>query len=201
MWGVTQWPHVGLKLPQQCYQSALSRQLRRFGWKTQHCPAVRGGGWGLDTQGLLPALCWLLQHFWYSLCSTAQGTCCFPPSSIYLGLIMFGGGCFVQCINVFTHCLVFWLHLHSCSSSSALLHLRPLSRPEPLSDLCLPWFCFTPWVCVHESWRRRELVKDESREMQFNVRVPKLTKTSVRWQEFTLQGSSLAILSMDSNEN
>lgn len=103
-----------------------------------------------STQGLLPALCWLLQHLWHSLCSTAQGTCCFPLPSTYLGL-MFGGGCFVQCLGVFTHCLLFWLHLHSCSSSSALLYLRLLSRPEPPSVLCLPWFCFTPWVCVHES--------------------------------------------------
>lgn len=101
---------------------------------------------------------------------------------------MFGGRCFVQRISVFTHCLVFWLHLHSCSSSSALPHLRLLSRPEPPSVLCLPWFCFTPRVCVHESWRRIELVKDESRKMQFDVRVPKVTKTSSRWQKFTFQG-------------
>lgn len=129
----------------------------------------------------------LLQHLWYSLYSTAKGTCCFPLSSTSLGLIMFWGGFFGQCISVFTHCLC-RLHLQSCSSSSALLHLRPLSRPEPPSVLCLPWFCFTLWVCVCESWRRIELVMEKSRKMQFDMWVPKVTKTSVRWQEFTLQG-------------
>lgn len=98
---------------------------------------------------------------------------------------MFGGGYFGQCIGVFTHCLC-RLHLHSCSYCSTLLHLRPLSRPEPPSVLCLPWFCFTPWVCVHESWRIE--LKEEGRKMQFDVWVPKVTKTSVRWQKFTLQG-------------
>lgn len=183
-----QWPHVGLKLPQQCYEIALSRQLRRFGWKTQHCTAVRGGGWGLEYPGSASRSVLLLQHLWYSLCSTTQGTCYFPLSSTYLGLIMIGDRCFVQRISVFTHCLVFWLHLHSCSSNSALQHLSLLSRPEPPSVLCLPWFCFTLWVCAHESWRRIELVKDENRKMQFDVWVPKVTKTLVTWQEFTFQG-------------
>lgn len=54
----------------------------------------------------------------------------------------------------------------------------------PLPSLVL----FHPWVCVQESWRRVELMKDESRKMQVDVGVPEVTKTSARWQKFTFQG-------------
>lgn len=76
-----------------------------------------------------------------------------------------------------------------CSFSSALVHLRLLSKSEPpsLSSVFLG-YVFTPCISVHDSWRRTDLVKDESSETQSNVWVPKLTKTSVTWQKLKLQG-------------
>lgn len=81
-----------------------------------------------------------------------------------------------------------WLHWHSRPALSVLHwyiwgcsanlnhHLSPLSS------------LVTPCISVHDSWRRTELVKDESSETQSNVWVPKLTKTSVTWQKLKLQG-------------
>lgn len=101
---LVQWPHIGPKFPEQCYEMALSRHWGDLRWKAQQCTAVGQGGWETGVQ--LQPCYWpptqpLIRNT--ILCSASLAS--FSPSCIYLGLIIFVGKCFVEaqsmCVWVF----------------------------------------------------------------------------------------------------